>query len=87
MKVPTMIETADSATNLFAWVLSGLIALIAFGVAAGPFLSLPDRVQSNEAAIREITGRLDKSEDKLDVLICFHQAEINGTDAKSCSLR
>jgi len=87
MKVPAMIETADSATNLLAWVFSGFIALIALGVAAGPFLSLPDRVESNEKAIQSINSRLQESDNKLDVLICFHRAEVEGTDPAACSLR
>lgn len=87
MKVPAMIETADSATNLLAWLFSGLIGLIAIGVAMSPFLSLPDRVATNEKAIQAINTRLQASDDKLDVLICYHRAEIEGFDAATCPLR
>jgi len=87
MKVPSMIETADSATNVLAWAFALLVALIGFGVAAGPFLSLPERVRTNEDAIRGINLRLDESDDKLDILICFHRAEFEGKDPTTCSLR
>jgi len=87
MKVPAMIETADSATNVLAWLLSGLIGLVAIGVALSPFFSLPDRVLNNEEAIRSINTRLQASDDKLDVLICYHRAEIEGFDAATCPLR
>lgn len=87
MKIPTMINAADSATNVFAWALSGLIGLIALGVTVAPFLSLPSRVESNERAIQSINTRLQESDDKLDILICFHRAEFEGKDPTTCSLR
>jgi len=87
MKLPSALETAESATNVFAWVMTALFGMIAIGVAVAPVISLPARVEDNEAAIRQINGRLDKSEDKLDILICFHQAQVDGTDPASCSLR
>jgi hypothetical protein len=31
--------------------------------------------------------RLQESDNKLDVLICFHRAEVEGTDPAACSLR
>lgn len=82
-----IISTADSAVNVIAWVFACTVGLVGLGFALAPFVSLPARVESNEESIRSINARLDGSDKKLDVLICFHTSAIDGRDPAACSLR